>query len=57
MVNVLDQQAQLTADAMPRLKSMKDLQDYWIECNRLENEGDRHTGCSWCGSSPASTTR
>ena len=41
MVNVLDQQAKLTADAMPRLKSMKDLEDYWIECNRLENEGDR----------------
>ncbi|MFX0591413.1 DUF47 domain-containing protein [Melissospora conviva] len=41
MVNVLDQQARLTADAMPRLKSMKNLQDYWIECNRLENEGDR----------------
>ena len=40
MVNVLDQQARLTADAMPRLKSMKNLQDYWIECNRLENEGD-----------------
>ncbi|MFC4016887.1 DUF47 domain-containing protein [Micromonospora sp. GCM10011542] len=41
MVNVLDQQAKLTAEAMPRLKSMKDLEDYWIECNRLENEGDR----------------
>ncbi len=41
MVNVLDQQAKLTAEAMPRLQSMKDLEDYWIECNRLENEGDR----------------
>ena len=41
LVNVLDQQAKLTADAMPRLRSMKDLEDYWIECNRLENEGDR----------------
>ncbi len=41
LVNVLDQQAKLTAEAMPRLKSMKDLEDYWIECNRLENEGDR----------------
>lgn len=41
MVNVLDQQAKLTADAMPRLQSMKNLEDYWIECNRLENEGDR----------------
>jgi uncharacterized protein len=41
LVDVLDQQAKLTADAMPRLKSMKDLKDYWVECNRLENEGDR----------------
>nr|WP_205862371.1 DUF47 family protein [Planosporangium thailandense] len=39
--DVLDQQAKLTADAMPRLKSMKDLRDYWVECNRLENDGDR----------------
>jgi predicted phosphate transport protein (TIGR00153 family) len=41
MIDVLDQQAKVTADAMPRLKSMKDLDDYWVECNRLENEGDR----------------
>jgi predicted phosphate transport protein (TIGR00153 family) len=41
MVRVLDQQARLTADAMPRLKSMKNLEEYWVECNRLENEGDR----------------
>lgn len=41
LVNVLDLQAKLTAEAMPRLKSMKDLEDYWIECNRLENDGDQ----------------
>jgi len=41
MLDVLDQQAKLTSDAMPRLKSMRDLQEYWVECNRLENEGDR----------------
>jgi predicted phosphate transport protein (TIGR00153 family) len=41
MVNVLDQQAKLTASAMPRLKTMKNLSEYWVECNRLENEGDR----------------
>ncbi len=41
MVNVLDQQAKLTASAMPRLKTMKDLSEYWVECNRLENEGDK----------------
>jgi predicted phosphate transport protein (TIGR00153 family) len=41
LVDVLDQQAKLTAEAMPRLKGLKGLQDYWVECNRLENEGDR----------------
>jgi predicted phosphate transport protein (TIGR00153 family) len=41
LVDVLDQQAKLTADAMPRLRSMKDLKEYWVEINRLENEGDR----------------
>ncbi|ABP52767.1 protein of unknown function DUF47 [Salinispora tropica CNB-440] len=41
LVNVLDQQARLTAEAMPRLRSMRDLEDYWIECNRLENDGDQ----------------
>jgi predicted phosphate transport protein (TIGR00153 family) len=40
IVKVLDQQSRLTAEAMPRLKSMKDLESYWVECNRLENEGD-----------------
>src|SRR3954464_7842701 len=38
---VLQRMAQLTASAMPRLKTMKDLSEYWIEVNRLENEGDR----------------
>jgi predicted phosphate transport protein (TIGR00153 family) len=41
LVKVLDQQARLTAEAMPRLKAMKGLEEYWVECNRLENEGDR----------------
>ena len=41
MVRVLDQQARVTAEAMPRLKTMRELTDYWVECNRLENEGDR----------------
>ena len=41
LVDVLDRQAKLTADAMPRLKGMTGLQEYWVECNRLENEGDR----------------
>jgi predicted phosphate transport protein (TIGR00153 family) len=41
LVDVIDRQARLTASAMPRLKSMKDLKEYWVECNRLENEGDQ----------------
>jgi uncharacterized protein Yka (UPF0111/DUF47 family) len=27
---------------MPRLQSMKDLDEYWIEINRLENAGDKN---------------
>ena len=41
LVQVLDQQARITAAMMPRLRTMKDLMDYWVECNRLENVGDR----------------
>ena len=40
-VDVLQRCAELTADAMPRLQSMKDLTEYWIEINRLENTGDK----------------
>ena len=40
-VEVLQHATQMTADAMPRLRTMKDLEEYWIEINRLENQGDR----------------
>ena len=40
-VTVLQQAAKVTADAMPRLQSMKNLEEYWIEINRLENQGDK----------------
>jgi uncharacterized protein len=30
-----------TALAMPLLRKMKNLEPYWVEINRLENEGDR----------------
>ena len=40
-VEVIQQCAQLTAAAMPRLQTMKDLEEYWIEINRLENTGDK----------------
>jgi uncharacterized protein len=41
-VEVLSRMSELTADAMPRLRSMKDLSEYWIEINRLENQADQH---------------
>jgi predicted phosphate transport protein (TIGR00153 family) len=40
-VDVLERAAELTAAAMPRLRSMKDLSEYWIELNRLENQADQ----------------
>jgi predicted phosphate transport protein (TIGR00153 family) len=40
-VEVLVRMSQLTAEAMPRLRSMKDLSEYWIEINRLENQADQ----------------
>lgn len=33
--------AGITAQSMPGLRKMKDLSDYWVEINRLENESDR----------------
>ena len=41
LAETLAQAARLTADAMPGLRKMKNLEAYWIEINRLENEGDR----------------
>jgi predicted phosphate transport protein (TIGR00153 family) len=41
LIEVIKACAAVTAEAMPRLKAMKELEDYWIEVNRLENEGDR----------------
>ena len=40
-IEVLQRAAALTAEAMPRLRTMKDLSEYWIEINRLENTGDQ----------------
>ncbi len=41
-VEVIQRCAEVTADAMPRLQTMKDLDEYWIEVNRLENVGDKN---------------
>jgi predicted phosphate transport protein (TIGR00153 family) len=40
-VQVLQRAAELTAEAMPRLRSMDKLSEYWIEVNRLENQADK----------------
>ena len=41
LVDILKQCAELTAQAMPRLKSLKDLESYWVKINELENHGDQ----------------
>jgi uncharacterized protein len=41
VVDVIKKAAARTAEAMPRLRGMKDLEEYWIEVNRLENEADQ----------------
>ena len=40
IVGILSAAARVTADSMPRLQGMRDLEEYWIEVNRLENEAD-----------------
>lgn len=41
-VTILQKAAALTVKDFPKLRTMTDLSDYWIEINRLENEGDRN---------------
>ena len=40
-ISLLQLAATATADAMGRLRTLRDLEPYWIEVNRLENEADR----------------
>ena len=40
-ITLVARASQETADAMGRLKTLKNLEAYWIEVNRLENEADR----------------
>lgn len=40
-IEVLGRAAELTAEAMPNLRTMDSLNEYWIEVNRLENQADR----------------
>ena len=41
LAHLLVRAAEMTAAAMPRLRSLKNLSDYWIEINRIENEADK----------------
>ncbi len=43
LAEILQKAASTTATAMPALRKMKDLEEYWVEINRLENDGDRIT--------------
>ena len=40
-IEVLARAAELTAAAMPNLRTMDNLAEYWIEVNRLENQADQ----------------
>jgi len=40
-VEILHRMAVLTASAMPRLSTLRDLTDYWVTINELENDADR----------------
>jgi hypothetical protein len=41
MARILHQSARQLAQAIPRLRTFKDIRHYTIEVNRLENDGDR----------------
>ena len=38
---MLARAAELTAEAMPNLRTMDNLTEYWIEVNRLENRANK----------------
>jgi hypothetical protein len=40
-VRLLERSTAETAEAMSRLRTLQDLEPYWIEVNRLENEADQ----------------
>ena len=40
-VEIIQRCADITAEAMPNLRSLAGLDEYWIEINRLENAGDK----------------
>jgi predicted phosphate transport protein (TIGR00153 family) len=40
-VEIIQRCAEITAEAMPKLRAMTGLDEYWNETNRLENSGDK----------------
>ncbi|MGH3760118.1 DUF47 domain-containing protein [Actinophytocola sp.] len=40
-VDILDEMSRLTADAMPRLSTLRNLTGYWVKINELENDADQ----------------
>ncbi len=40
-IAILQRCSELTYEAMPLLRSMHDLEDFWVEINRLENQADK----------------
>ncbi len=40
-IQLLVRSAHETSDAMSRLRTLRDLEPYWVEVNRLENDADR----------------
>ena len=41
LARILSQSSRAVADAIPRLRTFKDIHHYTVEVNRLENDGDR----------------
>ena len=40
-VEILEKCAKVTAEAMPHLQDLRNLRSYWVEINRIENQGDQ----------------
>ncbi len=41
LVEIIQRCSEITAEALPSLRTMSGLDEYWIEINRLENAGDK----------------
>ena len=57
LARVLHEAVRNISEAVPRLRTLKDIQQYTVEVNRLENEGDKSTGRPWRRCSITASTR